>query len=35
MPSLEEEAEAMNRQLGDTRKFEYVPVPRTDDEDDE
>lgn len=33
VPSLEEELEAMNRKLGDTRKFDYVPVPRTDEEE--
>jgi hypothetical protein len=33
VPSLEEELAAMNRKLGDTRKFEYVPVPRTDEEE--
>jgi len=34
MPSLEAEVDAMNRKLGDTRNFDYVPVPRTDEDDE-
>jgi hypothetical protein len=33
--SLEQEVEEMNRKLGDTRKFEYVPVPRTDEDEED
>lgn len=32
--SLEQELAEMHAKLGDTRKFDYVPVPRTDDEDE-